>query len=605
MISARTRRLESRESAGTRRLTSALPVLVLACCVLFSAVSSASAGVGGSVAPEFPGAVTAGQTNVPGSLVITNGSTPPENVGSVTLTSISLVPSCAGQLGVSCGPGQRDPGVFALGAVGSGRAGTACAGEAFAISQLDAAEPRWGFATVDGTPVALGSPGSANGTCIIDFSFSVLKVPTIDVRPADPGVQTHQLGRVELLHSSGLRASVGGTDFTTVNQAAPAITTTASPNTTLGAGTLTDTATLSGGASPTQTITFTLFGPNNATCAGAPVFTSSRPVTANGNYTSAPFTPTAPGTYRWIASYSGDPNNAPVAGRCNDANENVDVDRARATITTQASAAVALGGQISDTAMLNSGFNPTGTITFRAFGPNNATCAGAPAFTSAPRPVAGNGTYHSGPFTPTQAGSYRWTANYSGDANNEDVTTECNEPNESVLVSALPGPALVSALPGPALKPGACANPKRGTGARDTLLGTPAGDALDGLGASDLLSGLAGDDCLHGGAGADRLTGGPGSDRLFGGSGRDRLGGDAGEDRLSGGSGRDRISAGSGNDSVNPGTGSDRIATGAGNDRVSARGGQRDKVDCGPGRRDVAIVDRRDRTRRCERIRRG
>jgi len=28
-----------------------------------------------------------------------------------------------------------------------------------------------------------------------------------------------------------------------------------------------------------------------------------------------------PGTYRWLATYDGDSNNAPVSGRCNDATE--------------------------------------------------------------------------------------------------------------------------------------------------------------------------------------------------------------------------------------------------------------------------------------------
>ena len=54
-------------------------------------------------------------------------------------------------------------------------------------------------------------------------------------------------------------------------------------------GTITDTATLSGGVNPTGTITFTLFGPNNPTCTGPAIFTSTVPVNAgNGNYTSAP-----------------------------------------------------------------------------------------------------------------------------------------------------------------------------------------------------------------------------------------------------------------------------------------------------------------------------
>ncbi|MGZ3357651.1 MAG: IPTL-CTERM sorting domain-containing protein, partial [Isosphaeraceae bacterium] len=36
-----------------------------------------------------------------------------------------------------------------------------------------------------------------------------------------------------------------------------------------------------------------------------------------------PFTPTVPGTYHWIATYSGDANNAPTATVCDDTNESV------------------------------------------------------------------------------------------------------------------------------------------------------------------------------------------------------------------------------------------------------------------------------------------
>ena len=61
---------------------------------------------------------------------------------------------------------------------------------------------------------------------------------------------------------------------------------------------------------PTGTITFTLFGPNNPTCTGAAIFTSTVPVAGNGVYPSAPFTATTPGTYNWVAAYSGDANNA-------------------------------------------------------------------------------------------------------------------------------------------------------------------------------------------------------------------------------------------------------------------------------------------------------
>jgi len=91
-------------------------------------------------------------------------------------------------------------------------------------------------------------------------------------------------------------------------------------------GQVRDTAVLSGGQSPTGSIVFSLFGPDDATCSAAAVFTSSAVVVSgNGSYDSPSFTPTAPGTYRWRASYSGDANNLALAGACNAANESVSV----------------------------------------------------------------------------------------------------------------------------------------------------------------------------------------------------------------------------------------------------------------------------------------
>ena len=171
----------------------------------------------------------------------------------------------------------------------------------------------------------------------------------------------------------------------------------------------------------------------------------------------------------------------------------------------------------------------------------------------------------------------------------DDIGPIASQGSASVFFPSVSLPPSPPAGAGPAAgaapKPGACANVRRGTGARDTLSGTPFGDALLGLGGADLLSGLAGDDCLSGGPGADRLNGGPGSDRLRGGGGNDALAGGRGRDRLTGGGGRNNLSGG------------------AGNDRVDTRNRRRDRVDCGPGR-DRARVDRSDRVRRCERVRR-
>ena len=43
---------------------------------------------------------------------------------------------------------------------------------------------------------------------------------------------------------------------------------------------------------------------------------------STGTASCATFQPVLAGSYHWIASYSGDVDNAPVAGQCLDANEN-------------------------------------------------------------------------------------------------------------------------------------------------------------------------------------------------------------------------------------------------------------------------------------------
>jgi len=95
---------------------------------------------------------------------------------------------------------------------------------------------------------------------------------------------------------------------------------------------------VSGRVSPVAgaTIDFKLYGPGDSTCTGSTVFESLNvpyPV-GGGSVTSAPYTPTQAGTYRWVASYSGDVNNAPVTGLCNDANETRTVAPATTTTTT-------------------------------------------------------------------------------------------------------------------------------------------------------------------------------------------------------------------------------------------------------------------------------
>jgi dienelactone hydrolase len=114
---------------------------------------------------------------------------------------------------------------------------------------------------------------------------------------------------------------------------------------------------------------------------------------------------------------------------------------------------------------------------------------------------------------------------------------------------------------------GPCATQSRGTKKDDELEGTDVGDEIKGAGGDDRIRGKGGDDCVKGNTGQDRVKGNDGDDKVSGGPGKDKLGG------------------------------------GTGDDKLKARRGGRDVVRCGKGK-DRAVVDRRDRVRGCERVRR-
>src|SRR6185369_2854015 len=212
------------------------------------------------------------------------------------------------------------------------------------------------------------------------------------------------------------------------------IKTQASGPVTVGA-TVTDTATLAGtngGPTPTGTVTFNAY--SDSTCT-TQVFTSTKTVSGFADYTSDPYTTTAAGTIYWIASYTGDSNFPAALGACGDPNESSVVGKASPGITTSATAGpVTVGTTIHDTATLSGGFAPlTGTVTFNLYGPDDATCSSASIFTSTVNVVSGGAT--SGNFTTAAAGTYRWTAVYSGDTNNNGATSGCNAANEASVVA--------------------------------------------------------------------------------------------------------------------------------------------------------------------------
>jgi hypothetical protein len=421
------------------------------------ALAPAQAGVSGGsivITPNFFGTVSVGQSQM-GQIQIVNTLSGLAGTSPVTVSDIRLVPSCSTTT-ADCTGGIADPNTFQVSPFGLGRAGTACEGLQF---NAPVTNPSTGQQTfTPSAPLVLG-PGNVGGpqaTCIIDLSFNVFKVPNHDSAPANPGLQTNQVVSLVGTQAGGGATPYTGSGTTTVNQGAALMTTQATPTATVGQP-ISDAASVATqffGTAPTGTVTFTVYGPDNPTCTGVPAFTSvNRPLTGGplaASATSTAFTPTQAGSYRWIAGYSGDANYVPATTPCNDANETSVVTRASPTVVTQATPTANLGQPISDSASLTAPANapaPTGTITFTLYGPNNATCSGAPVFTSANRPLSGGpptATATSAAFTPTQPGSYRWIASYSGDANYVAVTTACNDPNEISTVAPPPTPTFVT-----------------------------------------------------------------------------------------------------------------------------------------------------------------
>ncbi len=106
-------------------------------------------------------------------------------------------------------------------------------------------------------------------------------------------------------------------------------------------------------------------------------------------------------------------------------------------------------------AFLSGGNAPTGTVTFRVFGPQSTPptlCGSGGTLVGTPVGVSGNGNYHpNAGFTPTAAGDYWWFASYSGDSNNSAAGSFCGGAMPETIVgpsgSANTSPPKISGSP--------------------------------------------------------------------------------------------------------------------------------------------------------------
>jgi hypothetical protein len=190
------------------------------------------------------------------------------------------------------------------------------------------------------------------------------------------------------------------------------------------------TATIGEGGIPAGQITFSAFSPGDANCSGAPAFSSAIDVSGNGTYRSAAFVPSRVGTFRWIVAYSGDAIHTPATVGCGKATSSI--SQASPSISGNVSRQLRVGTPFRDTATLQGGYAPAGTITFRVYGPVAAGCV-KPLFVDTVA-VAGNSTVRSDPFVAPRPGRYSFVTSYSGDSRNRGVSEPCDSVGQAVRV---------------------------------------------------------------------------------------------------------------------------------------------------------------------------
>ncbi len=119
--------------------------------------------------------------------------------------------------------------------------------------------------------------------------------------------------------------------------------------------------------------------------------------------------------------------------------------QATPALSITSSSSTTVGLQIWTHVNLSNGSSPTGTVAFKLFAPADSSCATS-IFTST---VAVVGTsMDSDHFTTSQAGTYRWQATYSGDANNQGYgPTACSASSAWVDVAPSNAPLGVTAQP--------------------------------------------------------------------------------------------------------------------------------------------------------------
>ncbi len=308
------------------------------------------------------------------------------------------------------------------------------------------------------TAAAVACTGTPVSQATFDAGSGTTAAPA--VTPTAPGYYGYQLTIAATARSGAVTTPCAGGSETFAVFAAPSITSSVSSATLNAGGAATDTVSVSGLGDQPATVSSSLYGPYpsaaKATCTGAPAWTGSVPVQADGRYQTGPATLTVPGYYVYVDSIAAAGFvRAAAATACSNAAETTLVVGAP-TVATQASAATAApGSQISDQAVVSGlGVLPA-TVNVALYGPYASRaaidCSGTPV-SSTSFTANGNGTYTTAKVTLPSAGYYTFNESIAATSAYPAVATPCAGASETTFAQG--APALATQASSAVVSPG-------------------------------------------------------------------------------------------------------------------------------------------------------
>ena len=220
-----------------------------------------------------------------------------------------------------------------------------------------------------------------------------------------------------------------GQTYVDVGKAQPYLTAGVSPASTEVGAAVSVGGSLAGGHQPEGAVTLRLFGPGDDGCTTA-LETHEASIAADGRFGTT-FTLTAVGRWRLTAEYPGDGFNYPTSATCGQTA--AEATKATPVMVAAASPTVAEPGtRLQAFTLVNGGYGPAGRVAFRLYEPSDPSCAGLPAQIEEAEVVGSSATTTTGFVVPSE-GTWRWTATYLGDGNNDVSTSPCDDASVAVV----------------------------------------------------------------------------------------------------------------------------------------------------------------------------